>query len=219
MVALADAHPSVGIVGALRRIGDDDEIDLDGVPPTADVVPGRWLIRQQLQGGRYTTGTPTSTLLRTDLLLDRAKPYDVSYVHTDDALSYRLLLGSDFGYVAEPLTYTRLHAGSTTSWCERVGTWLPEHLRMALEFGSQVLTEPELDRVVARWERGYARSLAKSTITLKLLRDRDALRFHRTALGQIDRAAREVGRTISSTLHAYENVLRAGTRDGGPPGS
>lgn len=217
MVALADAHPSVGIVGALRRYGSD-EIDLDGVPPTVEVVPGRWLIRQQLQGGRYTTGTPTSTLLRTDLLPPRATLYDVSYVHTDDALSYRLLLDSDFGFVAEPLTYTRRHPDSTTTWCERVGTWVPEHLRMSLQFGSHVLTVRELDRVVTRWERDYARALVKSTITLKFFRDRAALRFHRIALGQIEQAARQSGRRMSRTLRAYATVLRDSTGDGSPPG-
>src|SRR5262245_33443773 len=54
MVALGDDNPSVGVIGSLRTVSNG-EIDLDGVPPTTDLVPGAWLMRQQLSGGRYTT--------------------------------------------------------------------------------------------------------------------------------------------------------------------
>jgi hypothetical protein len=58
----------------------------------------------------------------------------------------------------------------------------------------------------------------KSTMTLKFFRNRGALRFHRIALGQIERAARQAGRRMPSTLRAYASVLRDGTSDGRPPG-
>jgi glycosyltransferase involved in cell wall biosynthesis len=208
MVALADAHPSVGLVGSLRRVSDG-EVNLDGIPPTTDVVPGDWLVRSQLSGGRYTTGTPTATLIRLERARASGRMYDESYVHADDALAYRLLLDSDFGYVAEPLTFTRLHEGSTTSWSDRVGTWLPEHLRMTLEFGSRVLSGADLDRIVRRREESYAVMLAKWTITLKLARDREALRYQRTALRLLEQATRAAGRRLSPVLRAYATVLAA----------
>lgn len=206
MVALAEAHPSVGMVGALRRVGEG-EIDLDGIPPAAEVVPGRWLMRQQLTGGRYTTGTPTSTLLRYDRTFQAGTLYDESYVHADDALAYKLLLDSDFGYVAEPLTYTRLHEASTTSWCNRVGTWLPEHFRMSLEFGPRVLSKGDVDRIARRWEAAYALMLTKWTLTLKLIRERDVLHYHRAALRLIERAAQEADRPLSPALRAYARAF------------
>jgi len=206
MVALGDAHPSVGFIGSLRTVSDG-EIDLDGVPPTTGVVPGAWLVRQQLSGGRYTTGTPTATLIRLDRARTAGRFYDESYVHADDALAYRLLLESDFGYIAEPLTFTRLHDSSTTSWTDRVGTWLPEHLRMTLEFGPSVLSAADLDRIVGRREHSYATMLAKWTATLKLFRDRDVLRYHRTALRLIEKAAHVSGRPLSPALRAYSSVL------------
>ena len=215
MVALAEAHPSVGMVGALRRVGEG-EIDLDGIPPAAEVVPGRWLMRQQLTGGRYTTGTPTSTLLRYDRAFRTGTLYDPSYVHADDALAYRLLLDSDFGYVAEPLTYTRLHEASTTSWCDRVGTWLPEHFRMSLEFGPRVLSKGDVDRVARKWETEYALMLTKWTVTLKLIREREVLRYHRAALRLIERAADEAGQPLSRVLRAYARALAGSRADGSP---
>ena len=212
MVALADAHPSVGFVGSLRRTSDG-EIDLDGVPTSVEVVPGRWLVRHQLLGGTYTTGPPSATLMRRDLVPGDGPLYDESYLHTDDALSYTALLDWDFGYVGEPLTTIRLHAASTTTWATRVGTWLPEHIRMALEVGPHVLAPQEFDRAVARWERGYALTLLKWTLTLKLVRDREVQRYHRRALALLARAARGAGRPLSRTLRAYARVL------GEPPAS
>jgi len=206
MVEVAEAHPSVGIVGALRR-RSDGEIDLDGIPPTTDVVPGRWLVRYQLLGGTYTTGPPSATLFRRESLPPSATLYDETYIHADDALSYQVLLAADFAYVGEPLTYMRLHADSTTAWCNRVGTWLPEHLRMALEVGRRILTDAELEHATGRWERAYGHMLLKWTLTLKLVRDRDVLRYHRQALAQLERAARTAGRPLAPTLRAYARVL------------
>jgi glycosyltransferase involved in cell wall biosynthesis len=206
MVAVAEAHPSVGFVGSLRR-SSNGEIDLDGIPPTVEVVPGRWLVRHQLLGGKYTTGAPSATLMRRALIPDDQPLYDESYLHTDDALSYTALLDWDFGYVGEPLSYIRLHGASTTMWSSRVGTWLPEHIRMALEIGPHVLTPKELDGAVGRWERGYALTLLKWTATLKLVRDKDVRRYHRRALSLLARAAHDAGRPLSATLRTYARVL------------
>lgn len=210
MVEVADRHPTAVMVGALRRLGDD-VVDLDGIPPTTEIVPGRWLLRRQLVGIPYTTGPPTSTLLRAVASARQGRLYDETYVHADDALSYRLLLDGDFGYVGEPLTYTRLHDASvTSSWCIRAGTWEVEHIRMALEFGSEVLTRDELERVVRRWERMYAVRLAKWTVSLKLARDREVREYHRTALERLEHAARSAGHVLSPPLKAYAMVLGSG---------
>lgn len=206
MVSLAELHPTVGMVGSLRRVGHGD-VDLDGVPPTTDVVPGRWLVRQQLSGGRYTTGSPTSTLLRREAIRGRSGVYDTRYLHADDALAYTILLDSDFGYVAEPLTFTRRHSHSTTAWCERVGTWLPEHLRMTLEFGPSVLTRDELDLAASRLEGRYVRTLARLTASGVLVFDREVRRYHRDALHRVRNAAREAGRALSPALRAYSAAL------------
>jgi len=214
MVAVAEAHPSVMMVGALRRVGD--EIDLDGVPQATEVVSGRWLARHQLLGGTYTTGPPSSTLVRSDAATSSGHMYDESYIHADDAFTYALLVDGDFGYIGEPLTYTRLHESSTTAWCDRVGTWLPEHVRMALETGPHVLTDTELDYAAGRWGGAYGRTLFKWTVTLKLLRDPDVLRYHRLALSHLTRAAHAADWKLPVTLRVYARVLARGAPPAGP---
>ena len=90
MVAIGERHPNVGVIGSRRYVGDG-RVDLIGIPPNAEFVPGRWLIRAQLLGAPYTTGAPTSTMIRSSVIRDRVPLYDPSYEHNDDALMYCLL--------------------------------------------------------------------------------------------------------------------------------
>ena len=202
MVAIAEEHGTVGMVGARRLVGSDT-VDLVGVPPTALLVPGVWLIGAQMLGLPYTTGPPTATMLRADILRRLPGPYDESYVHADDALSYRILLESDFGYVPETLTFTRVHHGAATTWAQRVGTWLPEHLRMTLEFGHGVLSQAEFEAIAGRLEREYIWQLVRHSLRLKLLRQADARRFHRRALASLEGPYRSSGRDVPLVLRPF----------------
>jgi glycosyltransferase involved in cell wall biosynthesis len=205
MVSIGERHPNVGVIGAMRYVRGG--VDLIGVPPNVEFVPGRWLIRTQLLGGHYTTGTPTSTMLRSSVLRDRSPLYDPAYVHSDDALVLSLLRTQDFGYYPAPLTRTRLHANSTTSWAAHVGTWTPDHLRMVLDLASDILDQAELDEVAGTLERQYALMLGKWTASLKLAREPEVRRFHRTALRAIEQSSRRVGRPMSRTLQLYARML------------
>ena len=74
MVEVANAHPSVGIVGAYRLCGD--HVDLDGLPYPSTVVPGREICRSFLRltsglGGVWVFGSPSSLLIRSDLIRRR----------------------------------------------------------------------------------------------------------------------------------------------------
>ncbi len=206
MVAIGERHPNVGVIGSRRYVGDG-RVDLIGIPPNAEFVPGRWLIRAQLLGAPYTTGAPTSTMIRSSVIRDRVPLYDPSYEHNDDALMYCLLRDTDFGYDPGPLTRTRVHADSRTSWVSRVGTWTPDHLRMVLDFATDILSPAELDAVAGELETRYERTLLKWTVTLKLVRDREVFRYHRETLRAIAESSRRAQRQMPATLRLYARVL------------
>jgi hypothetical protein len=206
MVAIGERHPNVGVIGAMRFIGDT-RVDLVGVPPNVEFVPGRWLIRAQLLGAPYTTGAPTSTMIRSSVIRDQIPLYDPAYEHNDDALMYNLLRHVDFGYCPAPLTRTRVRPGSRSSWTSRVGTWTPDHLRMVLDFGPDILEPDELDVAAARLERKYERTLMKWTVNLKLVRDREVFHYHRTTLRAIEESSRKAGRPMSRVLALYARLL------------
>src|SRR6266849_11139731 len=64
MVAIAEEHPTVGIVGAYRL--DGLHVNCDGLPYPSPITPGRELCRATLLGGPGVFGSPTSVLIRAE---------------------------------------------------------------------------------------------------------------------------------------------------------
>jgi glycosyltransferase involved in cell wall biosynthesis len=146
MVDVAERNPSVGLVGAYRL--DEDRVNLDGLPPTITVVPGRDLARSYLLGGPlpFLFGSPTSLLVRADLVRRRNRFYNERNIHADSEACLDVLSESDFGFVHQVLTYTRRHNEAMTSTTRRVGTFLPADLYMFQRLGPVFLSEDEYDR-------------------------------------------------------------------------
>jgi glycosyltransferase involved in cell wall biosynthesis len=156
MVALAEAHPSVGLVSAYRL--DEDRVSLDGLPPDITVLPGREVVRSQFLGGPYPSmfGSPSSTLLRADLVRKREQFYFEGNIHADLEACVDVLGESDFGFVHAVLTYTRRHNEAVTAFNRRVGTYVPSDLGVFQRWGSVFLTDEEYDRKLFVRMLGYA---------------------------------------------------------------
>ena len=142
---------SVGIVSAYRRHGA--EIDLVGLPPDVSViVPGREVGRSALLGGPlpYLFGSPTSLLLRADLVRGRPEFYSLDNPHqSDQEACLDLLRESDLGFVHDVLTFTRRHEDSESPFYVRVGARHPCSLRLLLEQGLPYLSREEHQRKLA----------------------------------------------------------------------
>lgn len=183
MVGLAEKHPSVGVVGAYGLSGE--RVRWDGLPYPNSVVPGREVCRRTLLGGFYVFGSPTSQLLRADLVRGRAL-YNPNRFHTqlvDQEVCYELLRSSDFGFVHQVLTYSREHAGSVTSSLSEVNAAPAAQLKMLIQYGPAYLTEEEYDRRFRQLMRRYYRFLAAAALQLK--RDRAFWEYHRRALAYL----------------------------------
>ena len=74
MVEVAEAHPKVGIVSAYELEGD--HITLGGLPYPSPEVPGREICRLFFLKYRHFFGTPTSLLMRSELVRSRNPFYD-----------------------------------------------------------------------------------------------------------------------------------------------
>ncbi|HEY7196471.1 MAG TPA: glycosyltransferase [Gaiellaceae bacterium] len=198
MVGLAEATPSVGVVGAYRLSGT--KLTLDGLGLDETVIGGRELCRRLFLGRlRYIFGSPTSTLLRADLVRKRGALYDESYFHADTVACFDLLQESDFGFVHEVLTYTRIHPEALTSMTRGIGSYRPEHLRMLIQFGPGCLTPEQFERRLAALSAVYARTLAKRTLRLK---EPEYRRFHARQLGLIrnEMTIDQLGRGVVTSL-------------------
>ncbi len=190
MVDVAEHERSVGLVGAYRLFGE--EVDLDGVVPWgASVVDGATLCRYQLLGGGYVFGSPTSLLVRSDLVRARHRFYDESIFRADAAICYALLRETNFGFVHQVLTRTRLHDRSVTTRADRLGSWWPEHILILIEFGQHYLSSEELRARLHEMCRAYAAQIARNGGRLGFLRDPELRAYHREVL---DRIRAELGR-------------------------
>jgi glycosyltransferase involved in cell wall biosynthesis len=171
MVTLARAHPSVAIVSAYRLNGT--KVDLDGVIPWGtDVISGREVCRLALLGRGYVFGSPSSLLIRSDLIRARDRFYNEQNFHADTEICFEVLQTADLGFVHQVLTHTRRHARSMTSTAARLSTHTGGWLRVMTTYGPLYLTRDEYDRRLAWWLRRYGWFLTKAALLGRFRDDR-----------------------------------------------
>lgn len=149
MVEVAEENPSVGIVSAYRLEGN--HVDLDGFSYDTNFKPGKEVARKYLMQGTSKFGSPTSLLIRSDLIRRREKVYDESYLAADTGACLDILQESDFGFVHQVLTYTRLHEDSVTSNDAQI-THARIHglIKFQMEYGPYFLNEEEYQRSLSK---------------------------------------------------------------------
>jgi glycosyltransferase involved in cell wall biosynthesis len=165
MVAVADAHPSVGIVSAYRL--EETRVSNIGLPYPSPVTPGREVARRSLLGEYYVFGSPSSLLLRSSLVRAHDPFYEENILHADTDACYRLLRECDFGFVHQVLTFTRRHNESLTSQTQRLGTSAIAEIRCLLRYGPQFLSRAEFEQLARARRDGYERTLARSLFELR----------------------------------------------------
>ncbi len=147
MVELAEQHASVGLVSSYRL--DHNRVTLDGLPVSVDVLPGAVVARSFLLGGPlpFLFGSPTSLLVRADVVQAHEPFYDEEVLHADNDACMRILADSDFGFVHQVLTYTRRHEGAISTFrVNRIGTHAPNQIDLFQRWGHVFLSHDEYDR-------------------------------------------------------------------------
>jgi glycosyltransferase involved in cell wall biosynthesis len=181
MVGVAERHPAVGIVCGYRL--DGDRVNLDGLPPDLERVAGREAARRLLLGEwPFIFGSPTSTLLRAEVVRRRDPFYDETVLHADTEAAYWMLTQGDIGFVPQVLTYTRRHDRSVTTFAARVGTYRPEELEFLHRYGPAVLEHGEYERRMVRLLLAYGATLLSQT---PRFRHSEFRNYHRRAARQL----------------------------------
>jgi glycosyltransferase involved in cell wall biosynthesis len=122
MVALAEAHPSIGVVSAYRMFGA--EVQPTGLPHTRTFLTGRDACRTVLADGIYLFGSPTTVMFRADLVRGRAPFYVEGRLFEDAEVCFELLAGCDFGFVHQVLSFTRTENDSLWRGMRGYNGWL-----------------------------------------------------------------------------------------------
>jgi len=181
MVEVAERYPSIGIVGAYRL--DESRVNLDGLPYPSTIVSGREICRQNLLEHTYVFGSPSSLLIRSDLIRKRDPFYSENSFHADKEVCFDLLKESDFGFVHQVLTFTRRHNESETNFSKSYNTYRIAKLMIMKTYGPQFLDPDEYNLMFRNMVKSYYAYLAKSVFDMK---GRDFFRFHKRELKKIN---------------------------------
>jgi glycosyltransferase involved in cell wall biosynthesis len=168
MVELAEAHPSVGIVGAFQLSGTF--IWWQGLRYPTTVFPGRDIGRRCFLGPQvlvdrervFGFGSPTSLLYRADLVRETKEFYPNPSPHSDTSACFSCLRHSDFGFVYQVLSYERTHPETQTSTSREMNRYSSAVLDDLLQYGSYYLSPDELKRELNNTLKHYLRFLAKN---------------------------------------------------------
>ena len=195
MVRLAEANPSIGLVCTCGY----DGTTIWGRPP----IPGAFMSGRDIcratffEGSRQFFGSPTQQLIRADLIRKREPFEDPSNTHADVGACFDILQESDFGFVYEPVTGTRIHKNSMSSRVARFESALLAHLAITAKFAPVYLTEKEQKEVLDGLFSEYYQAIAKRTLRLP---GQEFWNFQRTKLQSLGYSL-DKRRLIRATLH------------------
>lgn len=182
MVHLAEAHPSVAIVGAYGLFGS--RVTYNGLPYPSTVVPGKELCRRYMLGefDLIVFGVPTSLLYRSDIVRSRHAFYNEDNLHADSEVCFEFLENHDFGFVHQVLVYHRERPGSLTAGSREMNTYLPGSLNELIRFGPIYLADDELAALLREKLNNYYWYLSKQVFKS---RGDDFWRYHRAKLAKL----------------------------------
>jgi glycosyltransferase involved in cell wall biosynthesis len=162
MAAVGEEYPSVGIVGAYVLEGG--KVICDGLAYPSRLVSGREICRQHLLNRLYVFGSPNALLYRSDLVRNRDPFFNETNIHADTEACFALLKTSDFGFVHQVLTFTRVRPGSRATMSTEIQTSFAGFLQILTTLGPDYLTRDELRGLLQRHISGYYRFLGKALL-------------------------------------------------------
>ena len=181
MVSLAEAHPTVGVVGSYGLWGN--RVVSDGLPLSTDFLSGRELCRLTLLNRVNCFWSPSSLLIHSDLIRKRHDFYIGDNLHADVEACYDVLKESDFGFVHQVLTFIRRHDESVSSLVAApYNTMILSNLDLLTQYGPEYLGSRQYQVQLNKKINEYYWFLAGN---LFQLREGDFWEYHKRGLNEI----------------------------------
>lgn len=202
MVEVGERFPETGIVSAYRL--DENHVSLDGLPYPSNFVPGDKICREYLMGRSYYFGTPSSILIRSDLIRKRDQIYDQDDMHSDAAACLDFLTESDFGFVHQVLTFTRRHEDSVTEKiARRYNTYPLGRLRHILDYGKQFLEDDYSTTLKHQIEHFYS-ELGRDVVRI---RSKEQFRYQKDTFEEMGLKFKNYKVLKHAFIHIYSYLL------------
>ena len=180
MVAVAEAHPGVGLVSSYYLKGT--KLMGTGMPFPSPRMSGRDVCRLQLLSNLFFFGSPTTVMYRSDVVRGTTPFYDETVPHADTEACYRSLRACDFGFVHQVLSYLRVEETSRMGALRDFFTGFLDRFIIIEKYGRDYLERDEWEALRHRARRDYFLRLAA---TLLSRRDPAVWRYHRDGLATI----------------------------------
>lgn len=214
MVRCALTQPSIGLVSTCASTGNN-KILYDRLPPAdshtgspTTVLAGSIACRISLLEGRYFFGSPTTMLIRADLIRKRTPFYNPVNLHPDEESCYDILQESDFAFVRQPLAFVRVHERSQTSSVHGLESMFAARLYALAKYGRVYLTDEEFQR---RYRDRLGQYYAKLAVAAVELRGGKFWKFHRTMLIQLGAPLDRLRLTYAIASHVARRLASPGS--------
>jgi len=207
MVTVAESNPSVGIVGSYVLQGD--MVVCNGLSYPQTVFSGREVCRRSLNLRStperiYVFGSPSSLLIKSDLIRNRDPLYNNKYhMCVDQELCYYLLQHQDFGFVHEILTYSRVHEQSMTTSINKHNREIIEELTLMQDFGIVYFGKKEHEK---RFENSLERYYRFLSTSIFLRKDKEFWEFQKKGLDKLGLRLNRV-KLFAGVLEALANKI------------
>lgn len=182
MVELAEANPSVAIVGSYEIAGS--RVRWQGFPYPRSVMSGREVCRQCYLGGdpEFGFGSPTSLLYRANIVRKSGAFYPNPSPHADTSACFAHLQHSDFGFVYQVLSYCRIHQDTQSASSKDISRYASAVLNDLIRYGPLYLSPEEFKRLLKKQLNKYYQFLG---VNIFGLRGREFWNYHRSRLGEL----------------------------------
>ena len=186
MVQVAEANPSVGVVGSYQLSGGGDKwyVRTFGLPYSSVCISGNYIARAHLLGTLDVLGDPTSSLYRSDLVRRTDSFYPNQRAEADVSAIYECLKCSDFGFVHQVLSHERLHPGQISTTSKSFDAVFSSKLDDLRTYGPFFLDSDEIEKRANQLMDQYYDTLAFSAIHF---REKTYWAYHRRRLSEIGR--------------------------------
>jgi len=180
MVEVAEAHPSVGLISAYEKCGE--EVRITGLPQTQILVSGQEASRQFLMDKLLLFGSQNSVMYRADLVRARNPFYVETEMFADFEAALALLRLSDLGFVHETLTFSRRRPASAGAVSSDLGVQHGSSLNLLFTYGRECLSAAELAESVERELSRYYQFLGRRVF---VERRHEFWSYHKKALTKL----------------------------------
>ena len=168
LVAAAEVQPGTGLVCCLGMTASGELLFdyLPGADGATSHLSGRAAGRLSFLEDRHFFGSPSSMLVRADLIRRRSPFYDTHNLHADAQSCYDILRESDFAFVHEPLVFVRLHEASHAAELRDLESIMAGRMYTLSRYGRDYLDAREFARRFAARRRQYYARLAAAAVRL-----------------------------------------------------